>query len=311
MRPILRAALALGLAILLVGAFLRFVTPGLLLGVALDFDRSTAGMVSRSVTLPDGVRIAYLEGGRGPALVLLHDFAADKDSYLPIARFLTPHYQLIVPDLAGFGDSAQPAGADYSPAAQAARLSAFCRAIGLAATHVGGSGMGAQVALAWAAAAPRDVQSLWLLAPTGLRAAPESELARTLRESGRNPLLVRSEDDLAALPAYLMSTPRASSLPDFLRDVQKRRRLSRSALDERIYAQVAAEAVEPAAAQVRRETFIVFGGRDRIVDARAAPLWRSLIAKSHAMVLAESGHSPAIEQPQRAASDYVRFRDSM
>lgn len=311
MRPILRAALALLLAILVVGTFLRFVTPGLLLATAQDLQRSTAGMVARSVTLPDGQRMTYLEGGRGPPLVLLHDFGADKDSYLRIARFLTPHYQLIVPDLVGFGGSAGPVDADYSPSAQAARLSAFCRALGIAATHAGGSGMGAQVALTWAAAHPTDVQSLWLLAPTGLRAAPESELARTLRESGRNPLLVRSADELAALPAYLMVAPEPPTLPRFLQELQERERLSRRALDERIYAQVAAQAVEPAGGQVRKDTFIVFGGKDRVVDAGAAPMWRALLARSHAMVLPDTGHAPAVEQPQRAASDYVRFRDSM
>lgn len=311
MRPILRAALALVLAILLVGTLLRFATPGVLLAIAEDRQRSAAGMVERSVTLPDGLRMAYLEGGRGQMLVLLHDFGADKDSWLRIAPFLTPHYRVIVPDLAGFGDSSQRADADHSPSAQAARLGAFCRALGIPATHVGGSGMGAQVALAWAAAQPREVQSLWLLAPTGLRAAPESELARTLRESGRNPLLVRSDDDLVALPAYLAVKPAPSTLPAFLQDLQKQERMRRRGLDERIYAQVAAEPVEAAAAQVRREAFLVFGGKDRIVDPRAAPLWRALLAKSHAMVLADTGHSPAVEQPERVASDYVRFRDSM
>jgi pimeloyl-ACP methyl ester carboxylesterase len=311
MRPIPRAALALVLAILVVGAVLRFATPGVLLAIAEDHERSKAGMVKRSVTLPDGARIAYLEGGRGQMLVLLHDFGTDKDSWLRIARFLTPHYQVIAPDLAGFGESAAPGDADHAPAAQAARLSAFCRALGVAATHVGGSGMGAQVALAWAAARPAEVQSLWLLAPTGLRGAPESELARTIRESGRNPLLVRSEDDLAAVPPYLAAASLPSSLPGFLHDVQRQARLDRRTRDERIYAQVAAEPVETAAATVRQETFIVFGARDRIVDARAAPMWRALMKRSHAMVLPDAGHSPALEQPERVASDYVRFRDSM
>jgi pimeloyl-ACP methyl ester carboxylesterase len=311
MRPIPRAALALALAILLVGAVLRFAAPGVLLAIAEDLERSKAGLVKRSVALPGGLRISYLEGGRGPMLMLLHDFGADKDSFRRIAPFLTPHYQLIVPDLAGFGDSSQPEDASYAASAQAARLGAFCRALDIAATHVGGSGMGAQVALAWAAARPAEVQSLWLLAPTGLRDAPEGELARTLRETGRNPLLVRSEDDLAALPPYLMVAPLPSTLPAFLQDLQGRRRMDRRALDERIYAQVAAEPVEAAAAQVRKETFIVFGARDRIVDARAAPLWRALIAKSHAMVLPDAGHWPATDRPDRAASDYVRFRDSM
>jgi pimeloyl-ACP methyl ester carboxylesterase len=311
MRFVVRAALAFALSILLVGAFVRFAVPGLALSIALDLERSRAGLVTRSTTLPDGLRMAYLEGGRGHTLVLLHDFGADKDSFLRIAPFLTPHYRVVVPDLVGSGESSRPIDADYSPAAQAARLSAFCRSIGLTASHVGGSGTGAQIALAWSAAQPGDVQSLWLLAPAGLPGAPESELARAIRETGRNPLLAGSPDELAALPAWLMAAPAPSPLPRFLQDVQARERIARRALDERIYAQLAAAAAATPPPPARKQTFIVFGGRDRVVDAGSAPLWRALVPRSHAMVLPDAGHAPAIEKPERAASDYVRFRDSM
>jgi len=42
-------------------------------------------------------------------LVLVHGFVGDKDNFTRMARFLTPHFRVIQPDLPGFGDAtAQP-----------------------------------------------------------------------------------------------------------------------------------------------------------------------------------------------------------
>ncbi len=113
MRFFLRAGLAFVLAVVLVAAGVRYVFPQLLLSMALDLEHWRAGLVKRQVTLPDGMRISYLEGGRGDDLILLHGFGADKDNFLRIAPFLEPSYHVIVPDLVGFGDSSHPAEADY------------------------------------------------------------------------------------------------------------------------------------------------------------------------------------------------------
>ena len=92
------------------------------LHVALAAERSRSGLERKQIDLADGQHWVYLEGGRGEPLLLLHGFGADKDNFTRVARFLTPHYRVIVPDLIGFGESAHPANADYSPSAQAERV---------------------------------------------------------------------------------------------------------------------------------------------------------------------------------------------
>ncbi|MEP6739078.1 MAG: alpha/beta fold hydrolase [Caldimonas sp.] len=305
----LRAALALVLAIVLVGAAIRFVFPRLALSIALDLERSRSGLVTRSVTLPDGLRVAYLEGGKGEPLVLLHGFGGDKDNFTRIARFLTPQYHVIVPDLIGFGDSSHPVDADYSPPAQAERMRAFCQAIGVQAMHLGGSSMGGHVALAWTVLHPHEVQSLWLLDPGGVWSGPESEVRKTIRVSGKNPLLVASEDEFAALSALVMSKP--PPIPRFLMDVLARERIRNRRLEERIFAQITADSVEKRIAGMRKVTLVVFGAEDRVIDPRVAQILRDLLPLAHVVVMPGVGHLPAIEAPAHTASDYIRFRDSM
>src|SRR6266581_1531699 len=49
--------------------------------------------------------IAYQTLGSGSPIVLLHPFPANHEFWLPIAERLATHYQLILPDLRGHGDS--------------------------------------------------------------------------------------------------------------------------------------------------------------------------------------------------------------
>lgn len=310
MRTVLRAVLALVLATVLVGAGLRYLAPQLVLAIALDIERSRSGLVARSVELPGGLRVAYLEGGQGDPLVLLHGFGADKDNFTPIGRHLVGHYRVIVPDLIGFGDSSHPLDADYAPAAQAARMSAFLRALGLAQAHVGGSSMGGQVALSWAVLAPAEVASLWLLDPAGIWSAPPSEVGKAFLAGGPNPLLVSSEDEFDALIGLVMAPPQPR-IPRFLQDVIARQRIRNRPLEERIFKAIAADSIEARIAGANQSTLIVFGALDRVIDPATAPVLRRLLPRSHVVIMPGVGHLPALERPEHAASDYIRFRDSM
>ena len=308
MRHLPRAALALALALILVGLGIRYVRPQIALSIALDVERSRAGLVERHARLAGG-RVAYLEGGRGDTLVLLHAFGADKDTFLPLAKLLVPNFHLVVLDLPGFGDSAAPADADYSAAAQAERVHEFCRVLDIAPTNIGGSAMGAQIALVLAALHPHDVQSLWLLDPTGVSSATESELGRTLRATGPNPLAFADEAGYADFISFVALRP-PPALPGFLQATWARSHLRSRAAQERILAQLA-EPIEPRITGLKTPALIVFGADDRVVDARAAATLRHLLPKSHVVVMHDAGHWSASDQPDLAADDFRRFHDSM
>src|SRR6516164_4315536 len=100
-----------------------------------DLHRWRSGLSRKEVAIPGGLRYVYLEGGQGEPLILLHGFGANKDNFTPVARFLTPHYRVIAPDHIGFGESSHSQDADYAAPAQAARLHAFTRALGIERFH--------------------------------------------------------------------------------------------------------------------------------------------------------------------------------
>jgi len=63
------------------------------------------------ITSFDGVRIAYLDEGEGPAVILLHGFINTADSWSDSVlkkELLSKGFRLIIPDLRGNGDSDKP-----------------------------------------------------------------------------------------------------------------------------------------------------------------------------------------------------------
>src|SRR6185312_4075249 len=109
------------------------------------------------IVLGGNTRWSYYEGGDGPTIVLLHGFASSKEVWLPVAKLLTPHFHLIIPDLPGWGESSRNADAGYDIDAQASRLDAFVQALRLQRFVLVGHSMGGAIAGVYAAGHPEHV----------------------------------------------------------------------------------------------------------------------------------------------------------
>lgn len=272
----------------------------------ISFDRWRAGLVRKEISLPDGTRYVYLEGGQGEALMLLHGFGANKDNFTRMAASLTPKYRVIITDHIGFGESAHPADADYSPTAQAERIHMLVKALGLSNLDVCGSSMGGQIALTYAAMYPREVDSLWLLAPAGIWSAPPSELRTNFDKTGENPLLVRDEQGFVRLFELVMSDP--PFVPRPMLNVLAVERIRNFALEQRIFEQIVTDSIEQRVSGLATPSLIVWGDRDRLIHFETANLLHQLLPNSEVIIMQGIGHAPMLEQPQRTAEDYLRFR---
>ncbi len=122
-------------------------------------------------------RLTYLRTGSGAPLVLVHGFPLDHSIWEPVVPFLTDDFDLILPDLPGFGGSDSP-GPDPDIETYAHALADLLSALGLTQAFLAGHSMGGYVALAFARLYPSRLRGLALVASQPLADTPE-------RKSGR------------------------------------------------------------------------------------------------------------------------------
>lgn len=122
----------------------------------------------------DGVGIWARTGGRSgaPPLLLLHGFPQTHVMWQRVAQQLAGEFELVLPDLRGYGDSDKPRGdadhANYSKRAMAADMAALMQQLGHSRYDLCGHDRGARVAHRLALDHPDAVSRLCLIdiAPT-------------------------------------------------------------------------------------------------------------------------------------------------
>lgn len=308
-RPLLAAlgvVAGLGLVALAAGGYFYFQAPERAVRTALLVERRLAGLERREVEIAGGLKYVVLEGGKGEPLLLLHGFGANKDNFARVAKYLTPHYRILIPDHIGFGESSHPPKADYSPQAQAERLRLLARKLGVTRVHLGGNSMGGQIALTYAALYPKEVLSLWVLTAGGVWSAPPSEMRKRIAGTGRNPMIVKNEEEFAQLVAAVTAVP--LPVPRRFLDVVAQERIKNHDLEQRIFKQLAEDSVEKRIRGLDTPALVVWGAQDRILHPGTAGILQMLLTRSEVVMMEGVGHLPMLEQPEKAALDYLQFR---
>ncbi len=110
----------------------------------------------------NGVRLHYVEGGRGAPVVLLPGWPRTWWEFHKIMPALAATHRVIAVDLRGMGGSAKPEGG-YDKKTMAADIAALLRRLGHERADVVGSDIGAMVAFSLAANHPELVRTVTLL----------------------------------------------------------------------------------------------------------------------------------------------------
>ncbi|MDO8438805.1 MAG: alpha/beta hydrolase [Telluria sp.] len=283
--------------------------PVRMLALGLALERRISGLTLKSAHV-DGFDMPYLEGGQGEVLVLIHGFGGDKDNFTRIARFLTPHYRVLIPDQPGFGGSTRRADASYSMNDQTDRIAAFMKQLGLGRVHLGGNSFGGFIAALHAARSPELVASLWLLNPAGTAASYSSAVIRHYEETGENPLLVKTVADFDE--AVRVTTHKAPFLPGFARKALALRAVADFPLHTRIaHGLHESPLMETTYDTLATPALIVWGAQDELLSPAGAEAYRKLFPNSQVNIMQGIGHLPMAEAPRQAAGDYLAYRKTI
>jgi len=288
------------------------------LGVGVE--RSLSDLEHKVITI-NGYEWAYLESqdiGDKPVVVLLHGFAAEKDNWTRMARFLDD-FHVIAPDLPGHGETTYLKDEFYGYDQQSLRLADFIDALGVKHFHLVGNSMGGAIAALYAYRHPERVTTLSLIDAVGFYGEHPSELQQLIAQNKPNPLIVRNQEDMSRLMSFAME--QVPFLPWPAMDVLADRAMAREQANDQIFEHIYQEAeaarysggFDYVFEKLTMPTYVIWGEEDRVLHVSSVDQFLEHTPKIQTDVLPNVGHAPMLEVPEVTAQllrDFWRMNSS-
>lgn len=265
------------------------------------------GLHKERVTVGDVPMVFYRSKGQGDAILMLHGFSADKDVWARFARHFADGHQVIIPDLAGHGETGYQPDWKYSIPAQSERLVKLLDQLGVPRVHVIGNSMGGHLAAYFALHHPDRTLSAAMVDPAGLPQPHPSEMER-MRAEGRNPFLFDTRAGFYRF--YPMTMAQPPFMPGYVLDAIADQYIARKAALTQIFQESHQPTdVSTRLSKLRAPALIVWGKQDRLIDVSAAAVWQAALPKAQLVLLDGIGHMPMVEAPGDTAKLYAEFID--
>lgn len=241
----------------------------------------------------NGIRLSYERRGMGTPMVLLHGYPLDHQIWDDVLPLLADTFELIVPDLRGFGGSSTvdsfSAIEDY-----AADIAALLDQLEIQKAAIVGHSMGGYVALAFARLYPDRITGLGLVSSQVLADPPD-------RKEGRYKSAAEVADKGIAGVVAVMAPKFTSDtrLQEYAKQVMERQQPAGyiSAL------KAMAERVDSTTllSSLNVPVVLVHGDADALIPVDRAREVKAAIPDAHLVEISGSGHVPMMEAPQKTA----------
>jgi pimeloyl-ACP methyl ester carboxylesterase len=301
MRKILFAILVLiGAAVIGYYAF-----PEKVAGYLLDAARGKAGLTKKAIRIDDH-NMVYLEGGKGPTVLLLHGYTGNKDNWTRFAVYLTKDYHVVIPDIPGYGESSMIEQDSYDLSNQMSRLHKFAQAIGLTKFHVAGNSMGGLFAGTYAVRYPDEIISVGLFDAAGVMSLKKG-IVMQMMEKDENLLVLKDSSDLPRLMSLFFTNP--PSLPYPLEKVFVQTALANRKFYEKERKEIFPDfySLESKLPNIKAQTLILWGEQDKVLDVSSVPVFEKGLKNHKTVIIENCGHVPMLEKPQETATQYIDF----
>lgn len=239
------------------------------------------------------IQLAYERRGMGTPLVLLHGFPLDHHLWDEVVPLLEDTFDLIVPDLRGFGGSTMgeiPGSLDT----YASDIAGLLDHLGIQQAAIAGHSMGGYIALAFVRLYPERVRGLGLVASQVLADTPE-------RKEGR----YKSAADVAENGiGSVVDTMTTKFTPDERLQTYARQSMERQQPAAYIGALRAMAERRDSTSLLSTFNFpivIVHGDADALVPIDRAREVKEALPQAHLVEISGAGHMPMMEDREKTA----------
>lgn len=232
----------------------------------------------------NGLLTNYLKTGQGKTVLLLHGWGDSSATFKQLANDLSQDYQLLIPDLPGFGGTQRPPE-DWGLDEYAQFVGHFLKKIDVNPYAVAGHSNGGAIAIEATANKLIDPKKLILLASAGIR-MPKQALKLTAR----------------------VGKAVTAPLPKHVKHKIKKRyydAIGSEALDlpelEPVFRKVVGQDVQASAKKIKLPTLIIYGSDDEAAPPIYGDIFHEAIKDSKLELIDGPGHFIHQEEPERVA----------
>jgi pimeloyl-ACP methyl ester carboxylesterase len=241
----------------------------------------------------NGIELAYTRHGQGKALVLLHGFPLDHHIWDEIAPLLENTFDLIIPDLRGFGDSTT-VDSPYTMDDYASDIAGLLDQLGLDKSAIAGHSMGGYIALAFARLYPERVTGLGLVSSQVLADPPD-------RKEGRYKSAAEVAEKGISGIVDGMTTKFTSDekLQNFARKTMERQHPA--AYIGALKAMAERQDSTFLLASINYSVVVIHGDADALIPVERALEVKKVIPHAQLVMIENAGHLPMLEAKEQSA----------
>jgi pimeloyl-ACP methyl ester carboxylesterase len=241
----------------------------------------------------NGIQLAYARRGKGTPLVLVHGYPLDHHLWDEVVPLLEDTFDLILPDLRGFGESST-VDSFYTMEDYASDLAGLLDHLGIQKAAIAGHSMGGYVALAFARLFRERVSGLGLIASQVLADSEE-------RKQGRYKSAAEvAEHGIGSVVEAM--TPKFTpdeGLQDFARKAMERQQPAAyigalKAMAERVDS-------TPLLASFHFPVVVIHGDTDSLIPIDRAREVKTAVPQAYLVEISGAGHMPMMEAKEQTA----------
>jgi 3-oxoadipate enol-lactonase len=241
----------------------------------------------------NNIQLAYERRGTGTPLVLLHGFPLDHHLWDEVAPLLADTFDVITPDLRGFGSSTM-IDPPHSMDDYASDIASLLDHLNIQKAAIVGHSMGGYIALAFARLYPERVSGLGLVSSQVLADAPE-------RKEGRYKSAADVETNGIGSVVEAMAPKFTSDarLQAYARTAMERQQPS-SYIDA---LKAMAERMDstPLLSSFNFPVVLIHGDADSLIPIERAREVKAALPQAHLVEIPGAGHMPMMEAKEKTA----------
>ncbi|MBE0671657.1 MAG: alpha/beta hydrolase [Anaerolineales bacterium] len=248
----------------------------------------------------NNIDLSYERHGTGTPLVLIHGFPLDLSIWDSIVPLLESDFDLIIPDLRGFGESST-VDTPYTMLDFANDIAGLLDFLGVEKAFLAGHSMGGYVALAFAREYPDRVNGLALVSSQAADDAPERKAGRYKTAKD---VLEKGVDVVAeSMTPKLSANEKVQEFANLLMKAQ-----SKAGVIGALKAMAEREDFTSILPEFNFPVLLIHGDADALIPIDRAKEIKSVLPAAQLIKLKKAGHMPMMEFPKETAEALKKLK---